>query len=162
MRILSFRNTDALSSAARRVIADLGVIAFPLVGVSAAAGKLSCFVEIPPGAVKTDPTRVFRTQLRIRGYSELMLSVAELIDGNEPFGFLLADRSALVSGEQYQPDDSEKTIAIVPELRIASGSRLIGPPRCGRCNHAIPPARARLIGSSGLCIHCQSQSERVQ
>lgn len=162
MRLRSFLDTDALSAAARRVIADLGVTAFPVVGISAAAGKLSCFVEIPPGAAKTDRTPVFRTQLWIRGYSELMLSVADLIDGGEPFGFLLADRWALVVGEEYQPDDCEKTIAIVPELTTASGSRLIGPPRCGRCNHTIPLARARLIGSGGLCIHCRSQSERIQ
>jgi hypothetical protein len=160
VRTCSFRDMSALISAAHRAVADLGVIALPLVGISSEAGKLSCFVEIPVGVADTDPTCAFRTRLRVRGYSEMMLSVDDLIHGSEQFGFLLAGRPILGAGTQYQPDDYDATIAFVPELMTVSGSRMIGPPRCERCNHAITPARARLIGSRGLCIYCQSQSER--
>jgi hypothetical protein len=162
MRIRSFSDMSASNLAVQRVVADLGVVAFPLVGISAevGVGKLSCFVEIPRGAAEADPIRVFRTQLRVRGYSEMILSVADLVDGSEPFGYLLVDRPVLIEGAEYQPDDRDATIAFVPELMTVSGSRMIGPPRCTRCNHAIAPTRARLIGSRGLCIYCQSQSER--
>ena len=160
MRIRGFSDIQEAGSAAQQVVADLGLTALTVVGFSAAAGKVSCFVEIPSEGITSDPTAAFRTELRFRGYAEVMLSAVELLNGGGPFGFVAVERPFLVLREEYQPATEEPIIAIIPELMAAVGPTLIGPPRCFRCNHAVPVARARLVGVSGLCVRCQSETER--
>jgi len=74
MRIRGFSDIQEAGSAAQQVVADLGLTALTVVGFSAAAGKVSCFVEIPSEGITSDPTAAFRTELRFRGYAEVMLS----------------------------------------------------------------------------------------
>jgi|HubBroStandDraft_6_1064221.scaffolds.fasta_scaffold979481_1 hypothetical protein len=160
MRIRGFSDVQEAGSATQQVVADLGLTPLTVVGFSAAAGKVSCFVEIPWTGFKSDPTAAFRTELRFRGYAEVMLSVVELLNGGGPFGFVAVERPFFVLGEEYQPATEEPIIAAIPELIVAVGPSLIGPPRCFRCNHAVPMARARLVGPTGLCVRCQSETER--
>lgn len=158
MRLRAFSYMKDSHEAAQRVVADLGAVALPLVGISASAGTLSCFVRLPPGATEQDNSLVPRTQLRVRGYSEIVLSTSDLIGGNEVFGFLVVHRPLLM-GEEYQPDDASESIAFVPSVMAVPGTQTIGPSRCVRCNHSIPIARVRLIGTDCLCVRCQTQSE---
>jgi hypothetical protein len=45
----------------------------------------------------------------------------------------------------------------------AAGVHSIGPIRCRRCNHPVPPERARILGTTTcLCIRCQLTEERGQ
>jgi hypothetical protein len=160
MRVRGFSDLGAVNAAVRQVIADIGATALPIVGILAAAGRLSVYVAVPEKRVKVDPGPSFRTELRIQGFTEIMVSVPDLLGGSGTFGFLAVQGPVLVLGEQCQPPTDEPPIAIVPELIAANGPILIGPPRCARCNHAIPTARARIAGPGGLCVRCQSEIER--
>lgn len=160
MRVRGFSDMQLVSLATQQVVADLGLTALPVVGFSASAGKLSCFVEVASEATETDPAVTPRTELRLRGYAEIMLSAMDLVSGREPFGFLAVERPLSLLGEEYQPTNDEPVIAILPELMPAAGAALIGPARCARCNHAIPAARVRIVGPGGLCVRCQSEIER--
>jgi hypothetical protein len=160
MRVRAFSDLAAINMAAQQAVADVGAIILPIVGILAAAGKLSLYVAVPERAAKADPGPSFRTELRSGGFREIMVSVPALLGSGGPFGFLAIQRPLVVVGEEYQLASNEPLIAIAPDLMEAHGPISIGPPRCARCNHAIPSARARIAGPGGLCVRCQCEIER--
>jgi Prokaryotic dksA/traR C4-type zinc finger len=159
MRIRSYPDFQATRSAALGVMADVGALALPVQGIFASAGLLSCFVSVPLDGGLKDAGPAPRTQLRIGPYAEILLSLEDLLSGTPPLGLLLANRPLSIAGQEYQLDDADECIAVVPDLMVANGSYTIGPHRCCRCNQAIPDARTRLIGSRSLCIKCQLSAE---
>jgi hypothetical protein len=151
----------AAQTAAYRVVANASVAALPLVGIVSTAKTVSCFVEVPLKLVRTDLKPATRTVLRFTGHPEIVLSLSDLVAGGGQIGFLLAPRPLWLAGEEHQPDDADEVIALVEDVMQAAGVRSIGPIRCRRCNHPVPPERARILGTTTcLCIRCQSTEER--
>jgi hypothetical protein len=160
-RLRGFPDFAAARSAAYQVVADASVAALPLVGIISDTEIVSCFVEIPFNLVTTDPEPVRRTVLRMGSDRQILLSLSDLLGGADYVGFLLASRPLRIAGDHYQPDDADQVIALAEGVMPAVGTRLIGPIRCQRCNHPVPAARARVLGSLNcLCIRCQQTEER--
>jgi hypothetical protein len=161
-QVRGFPDMAAARSVAHQIVANVSVAALPVVGILSNADMVSCFVEVPFNLVSRIPKPTARTILEIGSYQELLLSLSDLLSGSDRIGFLLTSRPLWLAGEEYQPEDVEKVIALVEGLMTAAGARLIGGPiRCRRCNHPVPVARARIVGSSNcLCIRCQQIEER--
>jgi hypothetical protein len=153
----------AARAAAYRVVANTSVAALPLVGIVSTTETVSCFVEVPRNLARADLKPATRTVLRITGYPEIVLSLSDIAGDAGQIGFLLASRPLWLAGEEHQPDDADEIIALVEDVMQAADVQSIGPLRCRRCNYAIPPARARILGTRTLlCIHCQLTEERLQ
>ena len=153
----------AAQTAAHQVVANASAAALPVVGIVSSAEMVSCFVEVPVNLVSTSPRPAGRTVLEIGIYREIVLSLSDLLGGNDRIGFLLTRRPLWLAGGEYQREDADqvKVIALVEGVMQADGARLIGPIRCRRCNHPVPPERARILGSSScLCIRCQQAEEK--
>lgn len=162
-QLKGFPDMAAARRAAHHVVANASVAALPLVGLVSTAKTVSCFVEVPRNLVKADLEPATRTVLRITGHSEIVLSLSDLVEGGGQIGFLLTSRPVWLAGEEHQPDDADEVIALVEDVMQAAGVRSIGPIRCRRCNHSIPPERARILGTTTcLCIRCQLTEERRQ
>jgi hypothetical protein len=160
-QVRGFPDMAAAQTAAHQVVANASVAALPVVGILSNAGMVSCFVEVPFNLVSTSPKPAARTVLEIGGHREIVLSLSDLLAGNDRIGFLLTSRPLWLAGEEYQPEDANEVIALVQDVMEAAGARLIGPIRCRRCNHPVPPDRARILGSSNcLCIRCQQTEEQ--
>jgi hypothetical protein len=131
------------------------------VGIVSTAKIVSCFVEVPRNLAKADLKPATRTVLRITCYPEIVLSLSEFVEGGGQIGFLLTSRPLWLAGEEHQPDDADEVIALVENVMQAEGVPTIGPIRCRRCNHPVPPERARILGTTTyLCIRCQLTEER--
>jgi hypothetical protein len=160
-QVRGFPDMAAAQTAAHQVVANVSAAALPIVGVLSNAEMVSCFVEVPFNLVSTSPKPAARTVLEIGGYREIVLSLSDLLGGNDRIGFLLTNRPLWLVGGEYQPEDADEVIALVEGVMEAAGARLIGPIRCRRCNHPVPPERARILGSSNcLCIRCQQAEEK--
>jgi hypothetical protein len=125
-------------------------------------GTLSCFVEVPFTAATYNSAPTARTTLQIGGYTEMLLSLDEVLSGSAHLGFLLAGPPLVLLGDQYQDQGADHAIALVKGVMPAVGTAAVGPSRCARCNSTVPAARARALGSTTLCVRCQSAIEEVR
>jgi len=158
--IHAFPDMLGAEAAARNAVANASGVALPLIGTIARQGLLSCFVEVPFRLAKIDSARAPRTLMRIGRYREIVLSLSDLLGGSDRIGFLLAGHPLSLAGDEHQPDDAESIVALVEGVTRVTGTRSIGPARCIRCNHPIPPERARIVGPDAFCVRCQSNQER--
>jgi hypothetical protein len=162
-QLQGFSDWAAAQTAAYRVVANASVAALPLIGIVSTAETVSCFVEVPWNLVRADPKPATRTVLRVTGCPELVLSLSDLVAGGGQIGFLLTNQPLWLAGGEYQPGDADEAIAVVQDVMQAAGVHSIGPIRCRRCNHPVPPERARILGTTTcLCIRCQLTEERGQ
>lgn len=155
-----FPDMAAAQLAAYRGVADASLVALPLVGIVSTGEAVSCFVEVASNLASVDPKPAPRTVLRIGGNWEIVLSLSDTLRGSDHIGFLLANRSLRLAGEEHQPDDADQVIALVEDVMQSARAQAIGPIRCRRCNHPVPAERIRILGSANcLCTHCKHKEE---